>query len=481
MLVSIVFPIHDYRELIDPSFDRIIVDKWDTPHWPKAHMRGFGRFERRPKCGFEDWVGERYLVYGNNRLRLKLFRKYDECEVDKVNLIRKACFFDGLANGRFEFLFSVNHRGKADYAKIAKTFLSIPASTRDGRFEGPLSLATSPLRYLFATATVERENDARVGQVTVGDPMCIIEDEFADVQYFDSRFRVVPKAMSVSNLGKSHSVFALLSNRPTQGTLRSGSRYIRTYMVRLLQDIATIGDIVGGTHDIDLESDFCQATLRQYFKHINRADQRLNDRHAGELVEYSFTAFEALHPGAIEQAYKRLSKARMRRQVKNNILGVVERANQAVSYNFHAEVIQMGDGDNVAGNKTGGDHIEGNKVAGDAVDGNKIDRNIEGVTVNQSSGVNFGDNATVNATQVIQNAELVSGLKELAKKVREVPDQDDPEMDAALIEKAAEALSEGDDEKAKSRLQKCGEWVLDLAGKVGSTALLAWLAAKGLM
>lgn len=447
MLLTINFPFVDLRHLTVPDFKPIIAEQWQLPRTHLGHMRGVGQFRPRPLGGFEGWVNENILVFGNNGLSLHLPKAMPALGVDRIRLIRKACYFDGVLNGRFEFLFSLRAAkpitDSEEYHRIVESFCLLRARSRDGNFSGPIIHARSQLRRLWTNATVKRRSGATHYQLApVGSPIVIIEDGDSRVQTGSPQLTAVTRTTR-QIAGSPIETFLLLPSEAgwdtRAGPFRRESRTIRTYLLRMLQDIEAFAMILADGGELDNQR--VQATLAAYFSHVNRSRQRLQGQNQDDLVNYCYSAFERLFPGSLESLKHRVEASSMRPQLKRNILGTLEQV----------MIVQ-------------GDYVEGDKVSG-----NKFgDFDMSG---NQGQ-ISFGDNAKMEQHVGVSASEL----RELAELVRG-SDNARAQDDAGHLEKAAKAIEAGKPAEAQSWIKKCGGWIADLAKEAGKVALGAYIKA----
>ena len=180
MLVSIYLPFSDYRSTMVEGFSRLPRPEWPIPKDDAGdHVRNIGSIRRRHKPGFEGWIGEERLAFGVNALALRLPRSDDTEGLGRLRLIRKACYFDGLLNGRVELLFSASpttpDRKMAFTA--ARRFLDLKAKIGKCNFDGNLRGASPAIGKLWAEATVKHGQESHPEWMRAGRPICIVESE----------------------------------------------------------------------------------------------------------------------------------------------------------------------------------------------------------------------------------------------------------------------------------------------------------------
>jgi hypothetical protein len=104
----------------------------------------------------------------------------------------------------------------------------------------------------------------------------------------------------------------------------------------------------------------------------------------------------------------------------------------------------------------------------------KIDISGQGVALGRgaSASVVGSENAPS------ERESVANSLTDLAKLVRSRAESQDSEVEAIVVEAAAEKVKSGDDTGAAALLKKSAGWVLDLAKSAGSSALTAYLKSK---
>ncbi len=123
-------------------------------------------------------------------------------------------------------------------------------------------------------------------------------------------------------------------------------------------------------------------------------------------------------------------------------------------------------GDVVGGDKAGGDIVHGDKVGG-----NKGDT----ITAQNSVGVGKrfkmdGVEINQNLTQTNEGLDMPALAKELEKlRIALLQQATEPEqiVMASEVAHAEKAAKDGDESKTLEYLKKTGDWVLDIAGKIG--------------
>jgi hypothetical protein len=192
--------------------------------------------------------------------------------------------------------------------------------------------------------------------------------------------------------------------------------------------------------------------FNEYTRHILRWRGKMQAM--SDLVAYCYAAFSRLYPGRMEGLRAELAASEMRPNVRRKLLDLLDDVERAQVY---LQQITIGRIDHM------GDKYE----------------NIE---VSQSQGVAIGRGAHSAVSDSVNRSgdpHLVSALKDLASRVR-ATDNEDADLDAELIEKAAAKAEAGDEKGAVGALKKVGSWALGIAATAGSAALTGFLKTHGL-
>jgi hypothetical protein len=308
MLFSIYFPFSDFRSLISENFRRLEYPKWPSPDFGRYHVRGIGSIRKRPKSGFEGWVGEDRLAVGVSAIALQLPKRIP-FKFSTVRLIRKACFFDGLLNGRVELLFGIQMLPHRDaIVEMAEYLLQLPCTVARLGFKGFVREVGPSVGTLWAQSTTKHGDNFFVEFVRTGRPVCVVESD----SWLDGRFsRRKDDPRSSPNIELS----IISGKRPTELILiwpgaeqplfrrdsefRRESRTLRTYTLRLLQNVEALSLLLGMDNP-NIPSEKIQNVLNEYTRQINRSRQRIQQYHASKTIEYCYSAFLRLYPGRIE-------------------------------------------------------------------------------------------------------------------------------------------------------------------------------------
>lgn len=458
MLVTAVLPFCDLRRVMVPAFERLARPGWPSPQGNLDHMRGIGRIEARRLTGFEGWVGENMLALRLPGAALRLPRDLPAAGVERIRLIRKACFFDGLLNGRFEFLFNIDTTGHthATARAAAAALLETRIVIRRTGFDGPLRKAAPALGRLWALATVRHGSEPALAFVRPSRPVVIIEDD-AQAPHADTGTPAgvgLDVALSLDSSSGKPIEYLLISPRGPDALrrgerFRSEARQVRTYLLRLLQNVEGLSLLFGEKLD-SVDSDRVQNLLNEYTRQINRSRQRVDGVAPSQIVDYCYSAFERMHPGRIAALRVDLQNSSMRPNLVAKIL----------------TFLALCDASNI--------QVEGPLM--ETVMGDKF----ENIDVNNSQGtaIGRGASATVTGSSILKaDATLPESLDWLAKQVR-ASGHEDADAEAAMVAAAAKKAAAGDDDGAVAWLKKSGKWVLDIAAKSGSALLTAFLSAK---
>ena len=452
MLLTAVLPFCDLRQLAVAGFSRLPRPQWPNP--ALGHVRGIGGVRTRHLHGFDSWVGENSLVCGLPAIALHLPLEKGK---PPLELVRKACYFDNVVNGRFEFLVRVNSEpdGFAAAATAARDLLERSVTLRRSpdqparRLGGMARQAAS----LWALATVKRGSDPLPQWIRSRRPFVVVESEVALGPVANGAPAGV--RLSIEQNGKPFELFAIYpppyALTGPRSYFRASARTIRTYLLRMLQDVEALSQICASP-ELQLDDDRVQAVFNEYTRHILRS--RAKVQNSTDLTAYCYAAFADLYPAHIEGLRTQVLGSAMRPNVRSKLLELLDEVEQAVKYVVEELVL-------------------GDKVMGDK---------YEDIDVKGSQGVAFGRGASANVTgSVNQSAdpELVAALRDLASKVRE-SGKDDAAIEAEIIESAAAKAEQGDEKGAVSLLKRVGKWALGIGTTVGTAALTGFLKTNGI-
>jgi len=457
MLITVIFPFYDLRRILVPGFEPLAKPNWPTP--VSGHLRGLGGVAERYKRGFDSWVGENYLIVGNLGIALDLPRALPGWPAQRIRLVRKAGYYDGLASGRFEFLFRLEEPaiGRAQLPAFVSALLARPARVPafdKGRPPLALERQTRTVPRLWARATTKRRAEPHGDQVQPATILVIAEsDDPADGQAGDGA-NPASLEMLDSPPGKPIDLFLLAPTAGSQTGPRSAyrgqARLIRTYFLRMRQDVEAISRICTLPAE-RLEDDLVQYVLNEYTRHVNRSRQNLEPATA-DMVSYCYALFAGIYPGRIAGLRAEVARSRMRPNVRDKLLDLLDRARESM---IKVETLIIG-----------GDVVEGDK--------------IEVGDISNSTGIAVGRQATATVTdsgnQGVDPA-VIEGLLALAKQVR-LSGHDDADVEAEILENAAKKAKDGDEKGAVSYLKKASTWALGLGTTVGSAVLTTYLKAQ---
>lgn len=453
MLVTAVLPFCDFRKLADASFSRLPRPEWPTP--TVGHVRGIGGVRLRLLRGFDSWVGEGSLVCGLPAMAIDLPRWARNAH---FQLVRKACYFDNIVNGRIEFLVRVDPEpaNYADAAAIARFLLDRPVRLR----RNP-ELASEQLRRmghaaadLWARATVKRGSEPLMKWVRVRNPIVVIETE-ASLGSVGANSPAGVR-LSIEGDGKPFELFTIHpgADLPTgrASSFRFSARTLRTYLMRMLQDVEALSQICARP-ELQLDDNRVQEVFNEYTHHIIRSRAKIQN--STELTAYCYAAFAGLFPGGVEGLRTKVLGSSMRPNVRSKLLELLDEVEQALP--AIQEIVQ----------NIGKVELVQNKY-GD-------------VKVENSQGTVIGDGtATVtDSVNQVGNPELVSALRDFAAKVR-AAENEDAAIEAEMIESAASKAEKGDEKGAVALLKKVGSWALGIGTTVGTAALTGFLKANGI-
>jgi hypothetical protein len=455
MLITAVLPFSDFRGAVTPGFAMLTRPTWPDP--ASGYLRGIGGVRRRFLPGFDSWVGEGSLVCGIPAMSLDLPRWPTGGNGARVALVRKACYFDSLVNGRFEFLFRVTPEphSLAEVAELARLLLGRPV--RVPRFDGdkdprPLGGQSGAVARLWAHATVKRGADPFLKEVRAGRAFVVAES--------DAAIGIVPDGapagvdLRIDQTDKPFELFIVhppVAQAGWRGTpYRQAARTLRTYLLRMLQDVEALSQMCALPGAI-LEDDRVQFIFNEYTRHIIRSRAQIQDTTG--LFAYCYAAFGRLYPGRVEGLRRQVVSSGMRPNVKAKVLEFLKEVESART------VIQ---------NLVQGDYIMGDKYSDISVTGS------------QGTAIGRGAGATVTGSiNQVGDPEVVAALRDLAAKVR-LSGNEDAGIEAEMIENAAVKAEAGDEKGAVGLLKKVGKWALGLGTTVGTAALSGFLKAHGI-
>jgi hypothetical protein len=376
----------------------------------------------------------------------------------RFRLIRKACYFDNIVNGRIEFLVRIDPepRSFAEAAAIARFILDRPVRLRRDPDEPAQLLGRMgrAVAKLWANATVKRGSDPLQQWIFVRNPIVVIETEAPLGPVGPGEPAGV--RLSIEGNGKPFELFTIHPNEDAligrSSDFRASARTMRTYLMRMLQDVEALSKICA-TPQLHLDDDRVQAVFNEYTRHILRSRAKVET--STNLTAYCYAAFAGLYPAHIDGLRSQVLGSAMRPNVRSKLLGLLDEVEKAVTYVANMELV-MGD-----------------KVMGDK---------FENIDVSNSSNTAIGRGAQSAGRDIINegaNPDLVAALRELAGKVR-ASGNEDAKTEALLIESAADKAEEGDEEGAAGLLKKVGKWALGVGTTVGTAALTGFLKMHGI-
>ena len=458
MLVSIYFPFSDFRSLLLPDFQRLKYPNWPSPDMRTYHVRGIGSVRRRRKSGFEGWVGEDQIAIGGAAIAI-LLSKNKYITAPRVRLVRKACYFDGLVNGRIEFLFSVDGITSSREAaiEIVTDMLNIRAKVSRYCYDGELRNLAPTIGMLWSASTVKHGDLPHADLVKCGRPICVVESDYILQGRFGPRTDISALPPHYPNIelsilsGKPSTELLLIWPRarvfPSRMT-REHSRALRTYTLRLLQNVEALSMLLNMLPQDP--NDATQNVFNEYTRQINRSRLRVENYSSEKTINYCYSTFSRIFPGRTESVRSKLISSKIRPSIAKKLLQLLDffdSSNFTVMGDFNLEK-------NMAGK-------------------------FEDITISGSQGITFGDNSPLSMTntqnQQTHSEALASALDELAKIVSSQTNKADQAVETSLLEAAARKAKEGDEEGAAELLKKSASWVLELGKSAGSAVLTAFL------
>lgn len=398
----------------------------------------------------------------------------------RIRLIRKACYFDGLLNGRFEILIGLEHAAAdrrvalAVGDGLADTSVTIRFQNGDGAVTVPLRAAGSYAARLWAQATVAHGVDPVAAGLMARRPVCVIESDQPiskvralrslavraaaiaareGVNFEDLRLCLAAEP-SISAPRIDHLLISasdrVLSNPEKNYFCRYCCRYLRTYTFRILQDIECLS-ILLNDEAIDIEDGRVQNLLNEYTRRIYRSHQRLDDFAASDLVRMAYASFETLYPGRIDSLRVKVQSSRIRPNVGKKLMLLFDQSQSASI--IMAETLSM------------------ELIMGDQY------KNVD-VTGSQGVAIGRGASAKVEGSSNVNAEQLSSELLALADTILAHKDKPDADIEATLVKAAAEKAKAGDEAGAAGLLKKSASWVLDIAKTTGSAVLAAFVKSS---
>lgn len=451
MLIAVILPFSDLRGLLDEGFCRLERPEWPVPQPFVRHMRGIGGIEPRNLKGFEGWVGEDRLVIGLPGATLRLPRALPAAGLTRIRLIRKACFFDGLMNGRFEFLFNVELGGRssAAIAGAVNALLQTRLVVASTGFDGPILKAASAFARLWGESSVKRGGDAKIGLINARRPFCVVEAEEQALEReaaADESVAVSVELYRDQHVPATTECFLIAPRKDVatgrQSQFRREARIARTYMARLLQNIEGLAVFLGKAKVID--EDQIQFIFNEYTRQISRSRQRLAGIGDESVVGYCYSMFDKILPGKIQSVRTNIAASKIRPNVKLKVLTLLDVMESSNIANVEVKL---------------GDEYKGIRATGD--------------------GIAIGRNATAQSVKIGANKEgsLSEALMWFADQVR-ASGQADASIQVQYVENAAKQAKEGTEDDAWGWLKKSAGWVLDLAKTAGSAVLEAFVKSK---
>jgi hypothetical protein len=465
MLISIYLPFFDYRHLMVGGFNRLSKPAWPFPDHLGGHLRSIGAIRQRRKRGFEGWVGEDRLAFRVNALTVQLPRQDVQNGLGRLRLIRKACFFDGLTNGRVELLFTIEPAiGDREIAfRAASKFVSLKAKIAKSDFEGTLGSAGPAVGQLWANVSVKHGEKNHSDWVRGGRAVCFVESDSSLARNDEEDLGNIEPNVELAFISRAKPMELLLISQNLPQTLsvvrgshyRSSARFIRAYTLRLLQNVESLS-LLFSLPLSSINNDAVQNLVNEYTRQINRSRLRIEGFKMPEVIDYCYSAFGRLYPGRIDGLRAQIQSSKIRPAVARKLLQFLD-LSEASRVNID--------------NLSLGDDIHGDKIEGDYVMGDKYGN----INVTGSQGTAIGREAIANVSGSTNNANLTSSLESLANEIRKQADKPDAEVEATLVEAAAKKAQKGDETGAAAILKKSASWVLDLAKSAGSAALSAFL------
>lgn len=416
-------------------------------------MRGIGAVRHRRKQGFEEWISEHYLAIGVPAIALHLPRT-DQLSGHTIRLVRKACYFDGIANGRIEVILSIGGASSSRLMALSTVdrILGLPADVPNGSFYGRLVDLTQVVPTLWGRATVRKKQPPQHQFIRAGRPFCVVENDapFDDVIEPSVRISSVSINAELFVARGSGSIEKLLLSAPDarqqrirRSDFRHEARYLRTCIFRLLQNVESLS-LLFAFDLAKVSDDRVQNLLNEYTRQILRTARRVERYPTQTLVDYAYSSFFRLYPGRVDAIRAWLQASGIRPNIARKVLDLID-VSISATINVYIQEAVMGDKyENI--NSTG-----------------------QGIAIGRgaTATVSGGTNAIANA------ADVQAALSALAEHIKGL-NKEDSSTEAILIEVAAKKAADGDEKGAAALLKKSARWVLDIAKSAGSAALAAF-------
>ena len=439
------------------------------------------------------------MAIGGNAIALKLPKQPNLVGIDRIRLIRKACYFDGLLNGRIEILFRVDASvlNRETTSATIRYLLDLSMQIKNVSFDGKFKDGSSSLARLWCVSTTRHGVRERFDLVKAGNPVCFVESdtkmepykyneadhpEYFDVYTVEHSKREPDGSKTIINSEKHYTPkfpyaeVALLEGKPAVEVLylwtvtsiaeektffdrqdlafyRQRLRYLRTYLFRLMQNIEALS-LLFGMPKVNLSDDVIQNLLNEYTRQISRSRQRLEKYPEAAIIGYCYRAFNRLYPGSIDALRTEIQVSSIRPNVAKKILALLdisELNNLHIAGDFNWEKIM-------------GPKYENIEVTGS-----------QGVAIGNSAKATVENSS--NSSQLNQSVQLSEELARFADSVRSRTDMPDFELEATLVDLAATKAKSGDEPGAAAILKKCATWVLDLTKSVGGTVIGSFVKA----
>ena len=353
MLVTIQFPIVDFRRFVQDNVGLIDKPSWPDPGNDHSFVRSFGRIERRPKGGLTGWIGETWTCKANNAFQFLALPVYKD---ERGNTLRfriafRRFYFDGLALGKFEVgivvwgfhdrkYWILGHRSLSPKSANGLLYhilnFQIAIRSAKGTFIGSLIDAGNSLAEHYEACTTKQPMNlaARSKNYVKACNSCVI------ISYQEHKenlhFPFSGKSMNIvgNYSGCLLSSYTIPNTYPGMPLLAIGEltsdnaiRDLRIYVLRLHAEKECLRYVLHAVKDgtitvgpRSIQSRRLQVYLREASRHIRKLHSHCNKSLEGEIEYLSFSALDVIAPGERDEILRSLRII----DAEKNVLGLVQ-------------------------------------------------------------------------------------------------------------------------------------------------------------
>jgi len=113
MLLLIQYTITDFRRLINHNCGILPFPDWPFPE-ETEFMKSMGQIRNRKSGGLNNWVGESIICIAKKCIKIDKWYTFSKKAPYEIKLRFRRFYFDGIASGKYEFGFQINHRDNSD-------------------------------------------------------------------------------------------------------------------------------------------------------------------------------------------------------------------------------------------------------------------------------------------------------------------------------------------------------------------------------